>query len=107
MEVTYNGICENTAEVETLPSVNTCEGDTAYTTYKTAYATKMKADRLRTAVNSACTNSSTYDCSNGVLSNSGTAWTASTDSSETTYHMLNPADGVAANAENRDTIWAY
>jgi hypothetical protein len=64
---------------------------------------------MRDIIDGACTDwdgvtagaNVTYDCSNGVLSNSGTAYTSGT----TGYHELNNSSG--ASPENVDTIWIY
>lgn len=60
-----------------------CDTQAAYTDYKSRYAAAKKAERMRDAVDHACTdytagaNPVTYDCSNGILGN--TAGTASGD----------------------------
>jgi len=61
---------------------------------------------MQDVVDSACYNGN-YDCSNGVLSNSGTAWDPTTDNGETTFHMLYPVDGTVASATNPDLTWVY
>jgi len=69
----------------------------------------MKAARMQDVVDSACQNGA-YDCSNGKLSNSSNSyayWDPTSDSGETTFHMLNPASGTVASATNPDLTWAY
>jgi hypothetical protein len=71
----------------------------------------MKAKRMRDVVDAACndTASSAYDCSNGILSNSGTEYTNATE--DTQYHLLNLANGTIYEVESVSTIvdkvWVY
>lgn len=67
----------------------------------------MKAARMQDVVDEACYDGSTYDCSNGFLSNSGTYWASPADAGQTTFHMLNPSDGTVASATNPDLTWVY
>jgi len=58
-----------------------CDTQAAYTNYKSNFAAAKKAERMRDAVDHACTDfyyaassTATYDCSNGILSNSAAAY---------------------------------
>jgi len=71
----------------------------------------MKAKRMRDVVDAACndTASSAYDCSNGILSNSGSEYTNA--SGDAQYHLLNLANGTVYEVESVntivDTVWVY
>jgi hypothetical protein len=62
-EATFNSSCTTSSA--------TCDGDTEYTDYRTAYLSAMKATRMQAVVDEACTDwdgvSQTRDCSNGLL----------------------------------------
>lgn len=75
-ESTYDSYCSST---QSAGATESCDSETDYTDYKTAYAAVMKAKKMRDIIDGACSDwdgtSATYDCSNGVLSNGGTAIT--------------------------------
>lgn len=102
LETTYNDFCSSS---QSAGATESCDGDTAYTDYKTAYAAVMKAKRMRDVIDGACSDwdgtSATYDCSNGTLSNGGSAIA----SGASNYHLLEDNTGDAAAAV--DTIWIY
>jgi len=97
LEATYNSACTTTT--------TSCDGDTEFTDYRDALKAKMKALRMQSVVDEACTDwdtvSATYDCSNGVLSNSNTAW----GTGDALWHELNDVDGNTP--ADVDPIWTY
>lgn len=105
LETTYNDYCTSS---QSAGATESCDGEVEYTDYKTAYAGVMKARRMRDVIDGACTDyraspavTATYDCSSGILSNSGTLITAG----NTAYHLLQ--DSTGANPAAVDTIWTY
>jgi len=97
LEATYNSACTTTT--------TSCDGDTEFTDYRDALKAKMKAIRMKAVVDEACTDwdgsSATYDCSNGVLSNSNVAYA----SGDGLWHELN--DSSAGAPADVDLIWIY
>ena len=94
-----------------------CDADATYTDYRSRFAAAKKAERMRDAVDHACTDfydttstTATYDCSNGILSNSSGSFAKYTWSDAPTlpYHYM---DSLSRPTEittgSNDPIWVY
>jgi len=101
LEATYTGYCSST---QAAGATESCDSETVYTDYKTAYANVMKAKRMRDVIDGACSDwdgtSLTYDCSNGVVGGNSAIAAGATG-----YHLLENSSGASAAAV--DTIWIY
>lgn len=113
LETTYNDYCVSTSSAG---ETENCGSDTDYTTYRAAYLAVMKATKEKELVTKACTDwdtladgaGLTYDCTNGDISNGGSAYTTA-GATDVYFHLVNVAAtaGASGDEANNDLVYLY